>query len=288
MKNLILISLIVLSALGCAAQTFTNGIKGSQLPTASTPLGGSEAMFLVQSGVTKQATVDQVQAKAIAANLATSNALVTMNNTTATLASLATNSVAIASNYLAKVDGTNAANLVTTSNALAANITATAASINGNFVNYYSVGNPSGFQTAAQVATAVNNGVATYAQTGLTNGGTATLNGVVYNVLKDPSGNGYPSSTVVIDLSAASLQNVVITNTSTVSVTLTGVASGQNVTVRFYNLSGAIRTINFPTSVSKFTAGTSVSVANFKYALFNFTSFGSVDSQVMFSASVQQ
>jgi hypothetical protein len=101
---------------GCVtAQTFTNGIKASQLGTAAT-FNGTENLFMWQvvSGTnrTAWATINQVLAPAISQNGATSNAL----NAAGIITS---NRVTVASNFLASAIGTNAAAIAATSNSLA-------------------------------------------------------------------------------------------------------------------------------------------------------------------------
>jgi hypothetical protein len=234
---------LCLAASTVTAQTsFTNGVKGSALPFAVTPLGGSEVMFLIQSNTTKQATVAQVTAAVTSGNLSTSNyfALVTSSNATALTA---------ASNYLAAVTATNANNLVTVSNACAT--LALAASTKNTLTSngivallpaYYPSNNPAGFQTAAQVAAAAAAAVSTFQTVGVTNNGTATLGNVFYVPLDLGTNVGV---NLIVDLSKAAIQKVVCTNNVNTTLVLTNVTSGQNVNLDILNTWGAIA-YNYP------------------------------------------
>jgi hypothetical protein len=235
------LSLALLALTTSAQTTFTNGVKGSALPYANTPLGGSEVMFLIQSNTTKQATVAQVTAALTAGNLSTSNyfALVTSSNASALNA---------ASNYLASANVTNANNLITVSNAVAALAVAASAkdtitsnAIVGLLPAYYPSNNPAGFQNAAQVTAAASTAVANYAALGITNTGSATLGNVFYVPAAQTNG-----ASVTVDLSKASLQFIKITNNSPTSLFITNQTAGQNVTVDLYNNGGGTFLVTYP------------------------------------------
>src|SRR5437773_2323885 len=100
MKKIICTILVCASAIFCHADPYTNAVKISALPLATTPLGGTEVMVLNQGGVTKTATAAQVIAAATAANIATSNQfaalVVSISNTLAAANAAVSNTLAAA------------------------------------------------------------------------------------------------------------------------------------------------------------------------------------------------
>jgi hypothetical protein len=279
---------LCLAASTVTAQTsFTNGVKGSALPFAVTPLGGSEVMFLIQSNTTKQATVAQVTAAVTSGNLSTSNyfALVTSSNATALTA---------ASNYLAAVTATNANNLVTVSNAcatLALNAstkdTLTSNGIVALLPAYYPASNPSQYQSFSSVWSIANSAaasaVSTFQAVGVTNNGNATLENVNYVVIQ----NATPiTSTFTVDLSVASLQYFLITNA--VTLNFTNILAGQNVTLVFRNTDSSSRAITYPANAIRLVSGSTLSIGANKQGVINVTCIGTNILSTIVSGSSQQ
>ena len=180
-KQLATFLLLALAPVAFAQTTFTNSVKGSALPSASTPLTGAESVLLIQSGATKTATVLQITAAATSQNLATSNALVaavtvqagantgTSNTLSAQIAAqvsalnTASNALNTASNALAAAASAASAKDTATSNALAA---AASAAIAANTATSNSI--------AGAAAAAAASALAGYSGSGVTNGATAS------------------------------------------------------------------------------------------------------------------
>lgn len=281
------------AAFAVTVQAQTNGVKISALTSAATPLSGSEIVPLVQSGATKTATVSQIIAAAISQGNAASNYFTLVTGTNAA-------ALAAASNYLALVVGTNAASSLAASNYLSTvTVSNTAAAraytlgvsntITAALASYYPTSNPSGFQNAGQVSAAATAAVATYSATGITNGGTATLSNVVYAV-KD-NGSVPVGNTFTVDLAAASLQVVTVTNAGSLSnfqLAITNLAAGQNVTLLIKIPSAAVaKYVLSPAGCLNLSGGTVTAGAN-KSVLANFTTLGTVNSAVICGLSVQQ
>jgi hypothetical protein len=227
---------------GCVtAQTFTNGIKASQLGTAAT-FNGTENLFIWQvvSGTnrTAWATLNQVLAPAISANGATSNALNAAGIVTS-------NRVTVASNFLAQAIGTNAititgyyaglsaalnvedAKVNVTSNSLVT-LQQTNQNASSNFLAMAIATN------TAAIAAATNNTSAS-----LTNG-TATV--TVTNVVTPPHNLGTmifkpgpPNGYTNLDFAGGSLQTVTVGVSSgyiaCVYFNPTNVVSGEQITL---------------------------------------------------------
>ena len=228
-----LFTLILLATLPAFAQ-LTNSIKVSALPSATTPLTGTEIVPLNQSGATKSATIDQVQAKAVGIANATSNTLV---------ASLATlnGSLVTASNLLALRLGTNTTAITTTSNALQAQIGTNTAAIISTSNSIMANVAGAGYATAsALVATntaltsAINNLAAGLGNT-LTNGGALSYSTLTASVLDLGKITNTGIFYYTLDLAAASSQRLVVTNSSSTYqifyIYLTNAAAGQNVSL---------------------------------------------------------
>jgi len=173
MKKLLVTLILAAHSVGFA-QTITNGVKGSLLPAASTPLAGTELTFVIQSGTTKNATVAQVIAAATAQNIATSNALQTAvtgeiaNRATAitTAQTIATNLATSLTNALV-AQGTALTNsIATVSNAMmtASNVLQTAITADGTTAL-------ANLRASNTVYAAAISGVSNSIALGVTNGG---------------------------------------------------------------------------------------------------------------------
>ena len=272
MKPLILFSAIVAraalilfflaAALVARADTFTNGVTGSALPAASA-LDGTEKSFVIQAAVTKTATVAQIVAGPLAAITTASNyfALVSSTNATALLT---------VSNYLASVAKTNANNLTTASNTLSvalasvSNAVTTASnSLAGQLGGYYPTSNPASYQTAAQVTAAATAAVNTYATTGITNGGSATLTNLNFAPLNLGT---IADVTYVVNMAAASMQIFSYTNNSNFSLSFSNYTAGQSVTVLVVNKSTSSHNLYINGPSHNYTPSVSPS-ANFGSAI---------------------
>ena len=234
MKFLSTLLIFALTALAVRADlTPTNAVKGSALPSATTPLGGSESVFLIQSGATKIVTVNQLIASATAQANAITNSLQTQ--ITANAATAAANT-ATASNFLYKVAGTNTTLIAAVSNyfatVTAGNATATATASNllwltiGTNTTAIAAINAAGYQTAGQVSTAINSAIAA-AIGGVTNSG--ALNGT--NILTPQGKNFISTWPILLDLAAGNYQTVTASNVASLSFTVTNAADGQNVSL---------------------------------------------------------
>ena len=283
MKNFILTFALALAAVTASAQTtFTNGVKGSTLTAATTPLSGSESVYLIQSGASKTATVSQVIAAATAQDNATTNGLAALIATNTTRDTLITNG-------LAALIATNGLNDVATSNTLQSSIAAntTRDNVTSNYFNLVTTtnANAAAAALAANVATSnsilatANAAAAQAVSTGVTNGGNGNFANVTYAV-KD---NGQSPFNYVVNLAAASFQKVAFTNGSSGNcyVTVTNYAAGQNVTVLVVNTTGATKAFFFPNSsqnnVISGQSGQSQNIGNNKSVLFNFVTLDSTN-----------
>ncbi len=292
-----LTTLLLSAALAFVASAqITNGVKISALTSASTPLGGTELFALVQSGVTKSATIDQGQAKATAANLATSNnfATVTANLNTGLLT--VSNFSVNASNYFQTVTAANAAADVTRSNSVAAIIAANDTTTSNGVVtllgSYYLASNPTGYQTAAQV-TATANGAAAAALSGVTNGGTASFTNVVYLAKILTTNDASTTPTLSFDVSAAALQKLYFTNAAAgqaaVTISATNVLEGRSCSLLVKNITqapGTTRQVTFTVTGTSFNSGaaTSFILTGGKYAIVNY--YADDGTNLVWTASV--
>lgn len=295
MKKLLLLLFAGLAAVICQAQ-ITNGVKISGLPIATTPLSGTEILVMNQSGTTKSATLNQVLASAVSQNTATSNTFqlfcvgnsnltFTVSNTLAAQITGNSNSLIAISNYFQKVTGTNSVAISNNWNSLS------------NFVlsqnlNYYPTSNPSGFQNAEQVTSAATAAVATYASTGVTNGGSATLTNLVYGVANLPTLTN-TTENLVINMARASIQNVTYSNpvvtSENIIMSLTNIVAGQNVSVRVYCLLAGFSRLNItlPTGTQNYNSAAGFNLSQGKSALISFTAFGTNNSDVIMTAAAQ-
>jgi hypothetical protein len=261
MKTAILILALLLTGFGLSAQTsFTNGLKGSLWINAGT-LDGTEKVYLVQGTNSRVATVAQINAAPVAQCTAASNYLALVTGTNAA-------NLAAASNYLASVAGTNAAYSLAVSNYLKSVTTANTAYTLGvsNYfaaagLNYYPTSNPSGWQNAGQV-TATANAAAAAAAAGIINSnGTASFNSVTAsNVIYSMRVNGSTATNLAtLDLSAGSLQTLTYTGSGELTLALSNIAAGQNVTLLLLNSSGGLKTVNYPANVMQLNGSATVS-----------------------------
>ena len=285
-----LLTLILLATLPAFAQ-LTNSIKVSALPSATTPLTGTEIVPLNQSGATKSATIDQVQAKAVGIANATSNALA------GSVSTLNGNFLA-ASNSLSLRIGTNSATITATSNALQSQITSGSAALTTTSNAILSTVSSAGYATAAALdstntalTAAINNLAAGFGNT-ITNGGAlsyTTLTGSVLNLGKITN-SGLLDYT--LNLNAASNQKLTVTNSSgtyqILSLYLTNITAGQNVSLLISCQSVTpTMSVLLKTAVKSYNAGgvTNFSFNNGKTALLQFQVFDS--SNILYSASTQ-
>jgi hypothetical protein len=256
MKKLILLLLaLALAPVAFAQTSFTNGVKGTALPAASTPLSGAESVFLIQSGTTKTATVSQLNAAAVAQNNGTSNTLasaVTLQ-ASANIATSNTLSSAITANASALVVASN--NLASAVSAASAQATTVSNSVNFKLAGYYGTNNAAGYQTAAQVsATAAAAAAAAAAGIVSSNGAAAFGSIISSNTLYNVFDNGQATAKTV-NLGTASMQTVEFTNVSGNSVlSLTGYAAGQNVTIVCFNNTGSALTMTLPVGIKNLVA----------------------------------
>jgi hypothetical protein len=292
-----LTTLLFIGALTFAASAqITNGVKISALASASTPLGGTELFALVQSGVTKSATIDQGQAKATAANLLTSNFFATVTASINSALLVVSNAANVASNNFQTVTAANAAADVSRSNAVAVIINsgdnATSNGVVALLGNYYLASNPTGYQTAAQV-TATANGAAAAALSGVTNGGTASFTNLVYLAKILPTNDASTTPTVNFDVSAAALQKLYFTNSSgsqvSVTVNATNVLEGRSCSLLVKNITqapGTFRQITFTVTGTSFNSGgaTSFILLGGKYAIVNY--YADDGTNLVWTASV--
>ena len=252
MKKLILLLLaLALAPVAFAQTSFTNGVKGTALPAASTPLSGAESVFLIQSGTTKTATVSQLNAAAVAQNNGTSNTLasaVTLQ-ASANIATSNTLSSAITANASALVVASN--NLASAVSAASAQATTVSNSVNFKLAGYYGTNNAAGYQTAAQVsATAAAAAAGIVSSNGAAAFGSIISSNTLYNVFD----NGQATAKTV-NLGTASMQTVEFTNVSGNSVlSLTGYAAGQNVTIVCFNNTGSALTMTLPVGIKNLVA----------------------------------
>jgi|GEM_PF-3886956 len=290
-----LFAFLALVALTSQAQTtFTNGIKGSALTSATTPLGGSELVYLIQSGTSKTATVSQVIAAATSQDNATTNGLValilantardtTTSNTLTASVTAANAAITATTNGLAALILANTARDTATSNTLTASLTAATAA---NTATSNSI--------AGTAATVANAAVALYAANGATNGGSASLSSLSVTNLTYPVlafGNYDGSSSVspfVVNLAAASFQTVTFTNHSASYLGLSGIAPGENVTVVIKNGYTSSENFYYPACIQISSGASGITISAGKYAVFNFVATGSGAGYVYCSAAAQQ
>ncbi len=189
-----------------ADYTPTNAVKGSALSMASTPLAGSELVYIIQSGATKMATAAQVQAAATAQDMATSNAYaVTLGSflSFSNVVNTFSNNMVIYSNQLAVFTNAAAATLTLQTNGLAAKIQGVTNALSGLLLltnDFYGINNPAGYQTSSQVSSTVSAAVTA----GLA--GVATANGnAVFTSVSAPV---YISATTNINLVLSGAQTI--------------------------------------------------------------------------------
>ena len=277
MKNFILTFALALAAVTASAQTtFTNGVKGSALTAATTPLSGLESVYLIQSGASKTATVSQVIAAATAQENATTNGLAALIATNTARATLITNG-------LAALIATNGLNDVATSNTLQSSIAAntTRDNVTSNYFNLVTTTNANAAAAALAANLATSNAIlgianAAAAQataTGVTNGGNANFGNLNFT----PLIIGNVPATYFLNLSNASFQSITYTNTSGNSnLQLTNWSAGQSVTVFVKNQTGSPQTYGLPnyfqTNVFNLTANANTinSIPNGRVIVFNF------------------
>ena len=272
------------AGLALAASAQTNVVKISALPSATTPLAGTEIVPLNQSGTTKTVTVSQLILAATSQNNATSNAL-------ESAVASAVSSGNTASNALAAAVASNVAWDLASSNALAARITATAAAdvatsnaLASAVGAAYGTNNPAGFQNSAQVAAAAAAAVAGFGSVGVTNNGTATLGVLNYAALN--LGTNDASTAFTVNLAAASLQAVTFTNKTSSNLFLSNAATGQNVTLIVNNGDSTARSTFYPPGMIQISsAGGYLQIGAKKTCVFNFLVFG---TNVLMSVANQQ
>jgi hypothetical protein len=293
----ILITFLVGVAFVAGAQT--NVVKVSALPSASTPLSGTEIVPLNQSGTTKTATVGQIIAAAITQDNATSNALQSAISANASAITASSNalSAAVVSNSAAILSSSNAFN--NSIIYLQGVVSTGQAYLNSLFANYYPLTNPSNYQSGAQVL-ATANAAATAAVSGALNtNGTATFTSVTVPVVTYPPlnlGTQTNGGTFLIDGSKAALQYGVISwqggGNKNCTLTLTNLAAGQNFTVALtrtdVGIFGGTYTVTLPSNAINLNSGgaTSVTVPNTKTCVVTFTTLGSGLTNVIMSASL--
>lgn len=287
-----LVTILLLAALPAFAQ-LTNSVKVSSLPSATTPLTGTEIIPLNQSGSTKSATVDQVQAKAVGIANATSNSLTT------SLGALNTNLVTV-SNLLSLRIVTNTTALTTTSNALQSQITSNSAAIITASNSILGTVASAGYATASALAATNSVLVATIGNVAagigntLTNGGALTYSTLTGSVLDLGKMTNSSSVNVTLDMRAASYQKLTVTNNNSVTrnmqLYLTNAASGQNVSFLIscqsaYSPGMAVTVISSGLKSYNSAGVTNFTFNNGKTALVEFNVFD--PSNILFSASVQ-
>lgn len=237
MKKFLVLSLVVVVAQSVFGQALTNAIKISQLTTATTPLAGNEIVPLVQSAVTKQATVAQVIYAATAANVQTSNTLaaliVTATNSIATASNTIIANAAADKNALIATNALLAGAITTTSNGLAGTITTTSNALAGALTST---------NAALLAALAASNSIyqveiaaaAAGVTNAVTNFGTGTFTRLVTTSYTWPNQLQIPitQSNTFIDFTKGSLQRVycgLATTVSRITFTPTNFVDGDNV-----------------------------------------------------------
>ena len=289
MKKTFFTLMLFAHALGFAQ--LTNSVKVSALPGATTPLAGTEIVPLVQSGVTKTATIGQICAAPTAANLASSNSLFSLSATISNaLANL--NSIEV-SNRTAAVSNVNAL-AVTVSNALAnlnsievSNRTAAITNLTGivaTVSNYlWTVDYNSSNALSAAIA-----GIGSV----ITNGGNATLNSVSASAYLNTA---YTYSltnaaTVTVDLSKSSLQVINLYSVpGSVTLTATNAAAGQNVTALLRVVTGsagAFYTDGLMLNLNSSGNSTGMNLPTGKTALITLLAVGSGQTNVLFGGQL--
>jgi len=216
---------------------------------------------------------------------------------TASIAANATANTATSNTLSALITANTAANS-STSNTLAASITAALAadvatsnalSARVTAANAQDTATSNSISaTATAIAAAA---VSTYAATGVTNGGTATLTNLYYSVLN--LGNVDASSGTggyVVNLAAASFQMVTLTNHSASYMSITGMAPGQSVNVVVKNGYTAVETFYYPPgTVQLSTSATTCSIGAGKSIALSFLVVGAnFLTNVLQSVGIQQ
>ncbi len=290
----------LLAAVTLAASAQTNVVKVSALPSATTPLAGTEIVPLNQSGATKTATVAQIIASAVAQNNATASALTTASNALTSAVTTTSNALASAVTVQTAANLTTSNRMVTVTAANASAITGASNAITALLPGYYPTNNPSGYQTASQVST-IANGAAAAALAGVTqsNGvasfAAVTATNVFYNVVD--LGGLTNTASLTINASAATIQRLTVTATNSgtknATLSLSNLSSGQNVYVLVQRtdwIIGATMNVVLPSGTINLNSGaaTFISVPTGKSLLLSFTVLGSSLSSVVMSAALQQ
>lgn len=281
MKNLILILLALAVTLPALSQT--NGVLGSALPSASTPLAGTESVFVIQSGTTKKATVDQLLYRATSAATAYSNSLQGKIDLLTAQDASTTASITTLASTLGSQLSANSTSISTASNALSNRITGTNNAILSYVgATFYPTSNPSGFQTAAQVQNTANAAAAAAVAGAVTTNGTPSFSAVIYAVTN--LGNFTGSSSLTVNMAGAALQrfSAEIPNgtTRTLTVSFSNISVGQSVTVICQNNSqyAGTTTLNvaLPSGTMNFNSGaaTTITIPKGKSLIMSLTSYG--------------
>ena len=268
----------------------TNLIKISQLPTAST-LTGTELVPLLQAGQTRASTVSQINAPGVAlANLydyyflqvdATNKAsIAALSNNIATTATSTSNALASA---LAATNSQILSVVSANSNANAAAMATMSGTISANAAAASSALASTNAALLGAIASVANGGA-------ITNGGSASFTSVSYSPFATSASTvvSAGNTAVTINLAAASLQVVTLTNLGHWFLYATNQAAGQNVTVLLRNATAGGYYVFYPTGMVSMNVGTYLTLAPKKACAFNFACPDANYSNVVFSLSLQQ
>ncbi|HEV2691553.1 MAG TPA: hypothetical protein VG347_01515 [Verrucomicrobiae bacterium] len=243
MKTFLLatVTFLVLALSAFADPTPTNSVKGSALSLATTPLAGTELVYMIQAGATKTVTAAQLNAAAIAQDTATSNSFAL---TRSDFLRVSNNDVTISNNYVVTSNTVAAmpaaiasSNFTSTAQIKSSNFLSNVQVASSNFLNNVQVAS-SNFQSGAQVTATVNAAVAGATLGTVTNNGVAILNTLTASNIVVPTAV-FPTITLTttgnninLDCSVANLFLYNVTSTGgswDLHVRLTNFKDGQQI-----------------------------------------------------------